>query len=81
MAKDVKGDVGKNTGAKTRKAISKKTKGGSTDKQIGRKVNRSGSTIAKIRSGVIKNPPSGLSAQISKSKPAKAKKTAKKGKS
>ena len=81
MAKNQKGDEGKKTGGKTRAAI--KSKKGSTDKQIGAKVNRSPSTIAKIRSGAIKNPPSGLAAAIKKSKPSKtkpAKKTTKKKK-
>jgi len=73
MKMNHKGQAGKGTGAKTRKAIAKKSKAGSTNKQIGAKVNRSGSTISQIKSGSIKNPPASLSAAINKSKPAKRK--------
>ena len=74
MAQNGKGSVGKKTGAATRKAIKSKMRGGSTAKQIGAKVNRSPSTIAKIKSGAIKNPPKSLSGKIRKSRPAKMKK-------
>lgn len=68
-----KGQEGNKTGAATRKAIASKSKAGSSNKQIAAKVNRSPSTIAKIKSGVIKNPPASLSGAIRKSKPAKSK--------
>ena len=73
MKMNHKGQAGKGTGAKTRKAIANKSKAGSTNKQIGAKVNRSGSTISQIKSGSIKNPPASLSTAINKSKPAKRK--------
>lgn len=74
MAKNGKGTEGKKTGAKTRRAITSKVRGGSTLKQIGAKVNRSPSTISNIRTGKIKNPPKSLSGAIRKSRPAKTKK-------
>ena len=74
MAKNGKGTEGKKTGAATRKAIKSKMKAGSTAAQIGAKVGRSPSTIAKIKSGKIKNPPKSLSGAIRKSRPAKMKK-------
>lgn len=73
MKMNHKGQEGKKTGTAARKAISSKSKAGSSNKQIGNKVNRSASTIAKIKSGAIKNPPASLSAAIRKSKPAKSK--------
>lgn len=73
MAKKGKGTEGKKTGAKTRRAISAKIKGGSTLKQVGAKVNRDASTISDIKTGKIKNPPASLSGAIRKSKPAKSK--------
>jgi len=73
MKMNHKGQAGKGTGAATRKAIASKSRAGSTNKQIGAKVNRSGSTISQIKSGSIKNPPASLSGAIRKSKPAKSK--------
>ena len=70
-----KGTEGKKTGSATRKAIASKMRGGSTAAQIAAKVNRSPSTIAKIKSGDIKNPPKSLSGKIRSSKPVKRKMT------
>lgn len=71
--KPKKGTAGKNTGGKTRKAIATKTKSGLTLKQIGRASNRKPSTIGKIASGTIKNPPANLAGQIRKAKVKKRK--------
>jgi hypothetical protein len=70
--KQSKGDVGKGTGAATRRAIKTKVNQGATLDQIGKKTNRDASTIGAILGGRIKNPPKGLASQISKTKaPAK----------
>lgn len=61
-----KGSEGKGTGATTRKAINSAVKRGNTHEQIGKSTNRSGSTISKIASGEIKNPPKGVSTKINK---------------
>ena len=61
-----KGSVGKSTGKTTRAAIKKAVSKGNTLEQIGRKVNRDGSTISSILGGKIKNPPKGLASNISK---------------
>lgn len=66
--KQSKGDIGKGTGAATRRAIKTKVKQGATLRQIGNKVNRDASTIGDILGGKIKNPPKGLAGQISKTK-------------
>lgn len=60
----MKGQAGKSTGGSVRKTINKLQKKGLTNKQIGQKTNRSGSTIAKIDQGVIKNPPKSLATRI-----------------
>jgi len=73
--KPKKGVAGNKTGAKTRKAISSKRKGGSTTKQIAKAANRHPSVINDIESGAIKNPPSNLAAKIRKSKTGKRKKS------
>lgn len=75
--KQMKGDIGKGTGAATRRAIKTKVKQGATLEDIGRKANRDSSTIGDILGGRIKNPPAGLASQISKTK-APAKKPARK---
>ena len=63
-----KGIAGKNTGGKTRLAITDKMKAGSTTKQIARAAMRSTSTINNIASGNIKNPPRNLAGKIRKAK-------------
>lgn len=70
--KPKKGVAGKNTGAATRNAL--KGKRSYTDKQVGRKVNRSGSTLSQIRTGSIRNPPANLAGNIRKAKPTGMKK-------
>ena len=69
-----KGVAGKKTGGAARKAISARTKAGSTTKQIARAANRSESTISGIKSGAIKNPPKNLAGKIRKAKTTKKKK-------
>ena len=64
--KPVKGVAGKNTGAKTRKAINAAQKKGCTLEQIGRASNRSPDTISRIKSGDIKNPPSNVATSVQK---------------
>ena len=64
--KQMKGDVGKGTGAKTRAAIKSKVDKGATLEKIGSATNRDASTIGAILGGRIKNPPKGLAAQIAK---------------
>lgn len=59
-----KGIAGNKTGGKARSAI--RSKSCLTNSQIARKVGRSASTIAQIRSGGIKNPPKELVARIKK---------------
>ena len=68
MAKksQTKGSTGKSTGKSTRSAIKKAVNKGNTLEQIGKKVNRDGSTISSILGGKIKNPPKGLASKISK---------------
>ena len=73
MKMNHKGQEGKKTGAAARKSIAAKSKSGSSQKQIGAKVNRAPSTISNIKTGKIKNPPASLSGAIRKSKPAKSK--------
>lgn len=68
-----KGSQGKGTGGKTRKAIRNKKKSGCSNEEIGKMVNRDGSTIGKILSGEVKNPPKGLSTAINKAKCKKSK--------
>ena len=68
MASQKKGTIGKKTGGTTRKAIKAAMKKGCTAEEIGRKANRSPSTISKIATGEIKNPPKGLAASIRKTK-------------
>lgn len=63
-----KGTAGTNTGSTTRKAIRAKKKAGLTNEEIGKKVNRDGSTIGGIATGRIKNPPKGLAGKIRKAK-------------
>ena len=58
--KSMKGEAGKKTGGSARKHINAAQKKGLTNKEIGSKTNRSGSTIAKIDAGKIKNPPKSL---------------------
>ena len=75
MAKQPKkGVAGKNTGGKTRKAISAAKKRGATTKQIASAGMRSTSTINKIYSSDIKNPPSNLASKISRAKGTKKRK-------
>lgn len=73
-AKPKKGVAGKNTGGKTRAAISRKQKAGATVKQIARAAMRKPSTINNIASGNIKNPPRDLAGKIAKTKVRKKKK-------
>ena len=68
-----KGVAGKNTGGKTRKAISTAKKKGSTTKQIARAAMRSESVISAISTGAIKNPPGDLEGKIGKAKTTKKK--------
>lgn len=65
-SKGKKGTVGKKTGVANRKAIKSAVNKCNTLEQIGRATGRSASTISKIASGEIKNPPAGLSARINK---------------
>lgn len=62
--KPKKGVAGKNTGAKTRKAIEYAENKGFTQEQIARAANRSVSVISAIKSGEIANPPSNVSSMI-----------------
>lgn len=64
--KQQKGEEGKNTGAATRRAIDSAQAKGLTNAQIGRAVGRDASTIGKIDSGEIDNPPGGLATRINK---------------
>ena len=68
MASQKKGTEGKNTGGSTRKAIKAAVKKGCTIKSISKTAGRSPSTISKIASGEIKNPPNGLAGSIRKTK-------------
>ena len=61
-----KGVAGKNTGAKTRKAIKDAQKKGCTLAEIGRAANRDPSVISDIKRGEIKNPPSNVATAIQK---------------
>ncbi len=63
-----KGVAGKATGGTARRAISTAHGRGCTDKSIGRATNRSASTINKIASGSIKNPPRNLAGNVRKCK-------------
>ena len=65
MAGMAKGEEGKNTGSAVRSAIRAAVKKGLSMEDIGKATNRTGGTISAILAGEIKNPPSGLSAQIS----------------
>lgn len=69
-----KGDVGKNTGSSVRKHINKAQGKGLSNAEIGRKTNRSASTISKIDNGTIKNPPKSLVAKVQKAASGKSKK-------
>lgn len=62
--KPKKGDVGKGTGANTRKAIRGALKKGLTLEQIGNKTNRDGSTVSAILGGRVENPPADLAKKI-----------------
>ena len=70
-----KGEEGKKTGGRVRKAIRKAVKRGATIKSIATAANRSPGVISDILSGEIKNPPASILPRISK---AKAKKKVKK---
>lgn len=59
-----KGVAGKGTGGSTRNAIKAAMNRGCTAEQIGNESGRSGSTISKIASGDINNPPADLSKKI-----------------
>jgi len=72
-----KGVAGKDTGSKTRKAISAARKRGSTTQDIARAARRDDSTIALIESGIVKNPPGNLAGAIKKSKASSSKPTKK----
>ena len=86
----MKGEAGKKTGGSARKSINAAQKKGATNAEIGRKTNRSPSTIAKIDKGTIKNPPKSLIPKLKKaakstgkksnSKPSKRKPTPKRHK-
>lgn len=79
MAKSSKkGVAGKKTGGSARKAISAARKRGATTKQIARAARRDDSTIALIETGVIKNPPKNLAANVRKVKGSKGAKPTKK---
>ena len=68
-----KGVAGKNTGSKTRKAISTAKKRGASTKQIATAGMRSASTINQIEEGTIFNPPANLAGKINKAKTSKSK--------